>query len=219
MTKHIWVVDDNRYYRESFQDLIEGEAGMEVIHSFSSLEALKAFVPDMQVEDVPDLVMMDVQLDPTIPDKKGGIEGTAFLKSKLPHTSIVMLTVNDAPETIFEALQAGASGYLLKDMSGDQLRDAIYDALKGGMTLPPPVAKCVQTFFQGIGPSKDYKLSDREKEVLQLMSEGLSQKQIAEQLFLSSHTISNHIRNIYVKLHVHTATEAVSLALREQLIS
>ena len=218
MAKKLWIVEDNAYYLEGILGLLEGEADLECTHSFSSLQTLRQFVRGLPVKVTPDLVLMDVQLNDSSSTRHEGITGTAFLKAHFPDTPIVMLTVNDTPDTIFKALQAGASGYLLKDMAWDRIRIAIQDALLGGMMLPGTVAAIVRDFFQDLNSAQDYQLTNREKEVLALMCDGLSQKKVAERLFISTHTVGNHTRNIYSKLHVHSAPEAVSKAIRERLV-
>ena len=218
MAAQLWLVEDNAYYREGILGLLESEHEFDCTGSFSSLEELELYLDSPASGIRPDLVLMDIQLDSAMPDKKGGIRGIALLKSHFPDVPIIMLTVNDKSETIFEALQTGASGYLLKDMPWSQICAALREALLGGMMLPAAVAFSVRDFFQRLSPEGDYQLTEREIEVLGLMCDGLSQKHMAEALFISSHTISNHVRSIYRKLHVHSATEAVSVALRKNLI-
>jgi DNA-binding NarL/FixJ family response regulator len=129
-----------------------------------------------------------------------------------------MLTIRDDAETIYAALRAGASGYLIKNDQVDQIVAAIREAAQGGTLMPAPVARKVLGFFQQQESKPDYGLTEREMEVLQEMTEGYVQKEIADRLFISPSTVNTHIQHIYEKLHVHSGIEAVAKALRERLV-
>jgi len=145
-----------------------------------------------------------------------GIECAARIKALHPRVQIIMITVFDDNDHIFDALCAGASGYLLKASTEGVIIQSITDVMNGGSPMNPAIAKKVITAFTHLRrPSHDLELSKREMEILDLISKGLRNKQISEELCLSPHTIDTHIRNIYDKLHVHTRTEAISkMALR-----
>jgi DNA-binding NarL/FixJ family response regulator len=159
------------------------------------------------------VILLDIKL-PGL----SGIDAIQHLKSRVPETHIIMLTIIDKPETIYAALRAGASGYLLKNSPLTQITAAVREASRGGMLMPSGVAEKVLSFFAQTHTTSDYRLTPREKEVLEQMVLGHSQKEIADQLFISSHTVNCHIQKIYDKLHVHSGVEAVSKALRERLI-
>jgi DNA-binding NarL/FixJ family response regulator len=139
-----------------------------------------------------------------------------------PATHVVVLTVKEADDTVFDALCAGASGYLLKPATGDRIIEAVRTARIGGAPMNAFVARKVLDMFTGAarprGSTGDYGLTDREQEILRLLCEEQTQKEIAAKLFLSPHTVDTHLRNIYGKLHVRSRTGAVGKALRERLI-
>ena len=149
-----------------------------------------------------------------------GLQGIQEIKSLAPATHVVMLTVYDDHDKVFKAICAGASGYLLKDASEEAITQAILDVVQGGAPMHPRVARKVLEVFARIAPQpkKDYRLSEREHEILTLLAKGLMKKEIAEKLTLSYHTVSNHLRSIYDKLHVHSHSGAVAKALRERLL-
>ena len=212
----VWVVEDEPDYLYTMALLLESTPGMCCAGRFSSGEAALSELESKGVDAYPEVVLMDVNM-PGL----GGIASTERLKALLPEVPIVMLTIRDDAETIFEAFRAGASGYLLKDSPIDTITAAIREALGGGMLMPAPVARKVQAFFSergGPAPA-DYGLSPREREVLEKMVEGLSQKEIAAQLFICVSTVNVHVQHIYEKLHVHSSSAAVAKAVRERLVS
>ena len=151
-----------------------------------------------------------------------GIAATRLIKKEFPAVKILMQTVFEDDTKIFEALCAGANGYILKNTSPVKMLEAITDVQNGGVAFNPVVAsKVAKLFQQFIAPlvaTTDYQLSDREKEILNLLTEGLPMPRIAEKIFLSYHTVRDHVKNIYQKLHVASATEAVAKALKEKLV-
>lgn len=163
---------------------------------------------------LPDVVLMDIGL-PGI----DGIEGVRRIKALAPAVQVIMLTVHHDDKKIFEAICAGATGYLLKTVPPEEVIRAIGQVSRGGAPIDSRIARRVLDMFSRLAlPQADYGLRNREKEILQLLVEGLTQKQIAARLYLSPHTIDGHIRNIYAKLQVHTRTGAVAKALKENLI-
>ena len=163
-----------------------------------------------------DVILLDVGLAGVI-----GIDGLPILQKLAPQARIIVLTVFDDPDKVFRAICGRASGYLLKSSEPAVIEQAIRDVVAGGAPMSPTVARRVLDLFNrnfGSPVENDYRLTDRENEVLKLMAEGLIKKEIAAELGVSPHTVHTHLRNIYEKLHVHTRSEAVSKAIREGLV-
>jgi DNA-binding NarL/FixJ family response regulator len=207
----VWLIEDNDIFRATTMRLINHNSDLQCPQSFSSCEdALAALASGPP----PQIIISDVGL-PGI----NGIEGIARIKELAPATQVIMLTVYEEHQKVFDAICAGASGYLLKNSLEATLATAIRDVLQGGAPMTPRVAKFVLERFARIAsPKNDYRLSAREKEILELMARGQVIKIIADQLSLSPHTVNNHLRSIYSKLHVHTRSGAVAKALRENII-
>lgn len=218
----VWLVEDEPAFRETFAYLVEHAAGMRCARTFGRAEDALAALADGATDgaddgDGPDLLLLDVNLP-----GRSGIELAAEAKALRPEARIVMLTIRDDAETIFAALRAGASGYLLKNSPIDGIIAGLQEALDGGMLMPAPVARKVLGFFADApvagGSAEDYGLTEREGEVLSLMVEGLIQKEIADQLCVSPSTVNGHVQRIYGKLHVRSGRAAVAKALRERLV-
>ncbi|MFQ5571191.1 MAG: response regulator transcription factor [Rhodothermales bacterium] len=209
----IWLVEDDSRYRQTIAYLLNHTTGFRCDHVFFTFEELQDLLEGEKPWDPPAVVLLDIGLP-----GRDGIEGARYLKTRLPEVPILMLTGKDEPEIIFEALKAGASGYLLKETHLDEAIAAIRAAVRGGTLLPEPVASKVLQFFSEEPPQTNYGLTQRETQVLCLMSTGLAQKQIADALSISPHTVDNHVRHIYEKLHVRSGLEAVAKALKERLI-
>lgn len=208
----IWVVEDDDEYRSTIAALLNQVSGMTCTRAFSSAETV--LKDGMRASEVPDVVLMDHNL-PGI----SGTECTARLKAAHPDVAVLMLTIRDDADTIFEALRAGASGYLLKNAPIDKIITAIREARDGGMLMPGTVARKVLGFFANADrPTSDYGLTDRERDVLQRMVEGLTQAETAAELFISPATVNNHVQRIYRKLHVNSGNAAVAKAVRERLV-
>lgn len=207
----VWIVEDNTSFRENLGELIRGTPGLHCEHAFASCEkALTA----MEQSVYPDLILMDIGLP-----GMNGIEGVQRVKSLSPETRVVMLTVFDENETIFKAICAGASGYLLKSEPTERIIQSLQEVLNGGAPMNAQIArKVIDMFARLAAPRGDYGLTSREKEILHALVDGLSKKQIADKLFLSFHTIDMHMRGIYSKLQVHTRSGAVAKALKENLL-
>ena len=162
---------------------------------------------------------MDIEMP-----KMNGIEATGFVKQKYPQIKIIMLTVFDNDENIFNAIKAGADGYLLKEVNPKDLHQGILDTMNGGATMTPSIAmKTLKLFrnpidFESVGDCDDIKLTAREVEVLEQLSKGLKYNAIADNLFLSIGTIRKHVENIYAKLQVHNKLEAIQKAKNNNLI-
>lgn len=207
----IWVVEDNDEMRATLVEVIDSDAEMMCSLSFVKCEDA---ITALQKESPPQVILMDIGL----PDMSG-IEGVRHIRAVSPATQILMLTIYEDDANVFESLCAGAAGYLLKSGSTQKIIEAIKEARAGGAPMHAQIAKKVLVMFTKIvSPQADYALTEREKEILNLLISGKPQKQIAEKLFLSPLTIATHMKNIYAKLHVHSRSEAVAKALKERLL-
>lgn len=212
---NVWIVEDEDLYRTEIADLIDETGGMYCPHAFPSCEALIAALEAQTEDELPAIILMDISL----PGGMNGVEGAARVKALLPTTQVIMLTIHEEDDTVFDALRAGASGYLLKNVSEERLIEGIREARRGGVPMTSAIARKVLNLFrQQATPGVDYGLTKREKEILHFLVDGHQLKQIAEELFVSRHTVDSHIRNIYAKLHVHSRARAVVKAVREGLI-
>lgn len=203
-TTTVAIVDDDRGTRELIADQLAVEDGFECVGLYADAEvAIKGILASE-----PDIVLMDINMP-----GMNGIECVSQLKPWLPNTDFVILTVYDEPDFIFQALTAGAVGYLLKRSVGEGLIPALQEASEGGSPMDASIARLVVQSFC-TPPSKADRelaeLSDRQMEILQLLSRGKAYKVIAEELDLSIHTVQTYIRRIYEKLHVHSRGEAVA---------
>jgi len=207
---HIWLIEDNDSFRGALLRLINQQARMQCDQNFSSCEAALAALTK---ETPPDVILLDVGLP-----GMSGLDGIKRLREAAPLVRIIMLTMFDDHDKVFKSICAGASGYLLKTTPKDKITEAIREVLDGGAPMNAQVARMVLEKFATLaGPGGDYGLTDREREVLELMVNGLIKKEIADKLSLSYHTIDTHLRSIYQKLHVHTRAGAVAKAVRERL--
>jgi DNA-binding NarL/FixJ family response regulator len=204
-----WIVEDHDRLRATLREVLELE-GIGCIATFSSCEeALAAAAP----KD-PDVIILDLALP-----GMSGIEGSRRFKERFPACEIVVFTVFDDREKVFEAICAGASGYLLKSDPPERIASAIREVLSGGSPMTPEIARMlVERFSRMPGASSTVGISDREQEVLRLLVDGLAKKEIAARLDLSIHTVDNYVRRLYRKLHVNTIGGAVAKALREGLV-
>jgi len=214
----VWVIEDDSSFRQTLTFLLDNTTGMHCGGAHDDIETALEWIDSYQRRartwPRPDVLLLDINL-PGL----SGIEGLGIIKSKLPNTRIVMLTIRDDANTIVSAFREGASGYLLKNAGVDRIIAAVREAHSGGMLMPAPVARQVLDIFRQQAPQEDYGLTDREKEVLNEMVSGRTQKEIADCLFVSPYTVNTHVQHIYEKLHVHSGTEAVAKAVREQLVN
>ena len=209
---NVWLVEDHEDARRMVARVINRTTTLHCPRAFATCEdALAA----LGREPAPQVILLDVGLP-----GMNGIEGISRIKGLAADTHVIMLTVYDDHEKVFNAICAGASGYLLKTADQDAIIQAIEEVLRGGAPMNPRVARLVLNMFTrlAIPPKHDYGLSPREKEILEFMVRGLIKKEIADQLNLSYHTVDNHLRNIYTKLQVHTRSGAVAKALKEGLL-
>ena len=206
------IIEDQRPVREGLAALINFTPGFACANAFRSMEdALAAPWPQL-----PNVALVDIGLP-----GMSGIDGLRVLRQKYPKVVLLMLTVFEEDQSIFAALCAGASGYLLKKTAPARLLEAIREAAAGGASMSPEIALRVIDFFRAIKPPAyaSYELTPHELRLLKLLVEGYSYKTAAGALGVSTSTINFHIQNIYGKLQVHSKSEAVSKALRERLLS
>jgi len=210
-TIKVAIVEDRRDIREGLAMLINGTEGYRCTSAFRSMEdALEAID-----RDLPDVVLADIGLP-----GMSGIEGIRILKERHHDLAVLMLTVYDDDDRIFDALCAGACGYLLKNTPPARLLASLEEAVTGGSPMSPEIARRVVTLFRDIRPPEkaDYQLTPHEMRLLKLLVDGHNYKTAAKELEVSVNTISFHMRRIYEKLQVHSKSEAVAKALRHRLI-
>jgi DNA-binding NarL/FixJ family response regulator len=205
------IVEDHREFREYLSALISGTQGFECLGSFRSVEEA---LPQLTAH-VPDVMLIDIGLP-----GKNGIEGIRLFKERFPEILFLTLTVHDDDERIFDALCAGAAGYLLKKTQPARLVESVKEAAQGGAPMSPEIARRVIKLFREIRPPQraDYNLTPHELRILRLLVEGHNYKTAATKLGVAPTTINFHLQNIYQKLQVHSKTEAVAKALRNRLI-
>ncbi|MCF8378757.1 MAG: response regulator transcription factor [Bacteroidales bacterium] len=207
---NIWMIEDNSRYRKSLTTVINNTSGMFCSHSFPSCE--DAFLV-IENENLPDIILLDIGLP-----GMSGIEGIQKFRSYSADLPIIILTIHEDNDTVFDALCEGASGYLLKDSSQEKIVASIKEVLAGGAPLNMRIAHKVLKLFSRIKVKKsDYGLTTREKEILKLIVAGNTKQQVADKLFLSFHTVNTHLKNIYTKLHVNTIAGVVSKVYKEDL--
>lgn len=204
--KNIIIIEDNPDIRNGFQLLINSTGKYHVSHTFESCELAFENIASIK----PDIVLMDIDLP-----GMNGIEGTKYIKSILPKTEILIITIFENSNRVFEGLCAGASGYLTKNSNHIQLLSALEEILAGGAPMSANIARMVAQSFV---VQNNHLLSDRETDVLKLLVEGKSYKTIADNLFISLSTVKFHIKNIYIKLQVSSKEDAISKAKSEKLV-
>jgi len=212
------IVDDHALFRRGLEMVLAAEDDIELVGEASD----GAEAVEKAAESLPDVVLMDIRMP-----KSSGIEACRAMKEAAPSSKIVILTISDEEEDLFEAIRAGASGYLLKDIPLDEVADVVR-AVHGGQSLiNPSMAGKLLTEFATLAKRDDEeraqqvpapKLTDREMQVLKLVARGMNNRDIAKELFISENTVKNHVRNILEKLQIHSRMEAVMIAVREKLI-
>ena len=212
----VLIVDDHALFRRGLQMVLEGEADIDVVGEASdgheAIERAEATTPDV--------VLMDVRMP-----KRSGIEATRTIKDTLPSTKILMLTISDEEADLYEAIKAGASGYLLKEISIEEVASAVRQVQAGQSLISPSMASKLLNEFAAMVKRRDERtqvpgprLTERELEVLKLVAKGMNNRDIGSELFISENTVKNHVRNILEKLHLHSRMEAVVYAVREKLL-
>lgn len=216
----VLIVDDHALYRRGLQTVLATEDGIDVVgEAADGNEAV-----DLAEETVPDVIVMDVGMP-----KRGGIEACRVIKQRIPSARIIMLTSSDDEENLFEAVRAGANGYLLKDVPPEEVAAGIRGVFHGQSLLSPMMASKLLTEFANMSrhtaaapaPSPELelpRLTDRELGILRLVARGRLNREIARELFISENTVRNHIRNILDKLQMHSRMEAAMYAVRQRLI-
>jgi len=210
-TLKVGIIEDQPQIREGLRALIDGTNGYRCVGSFGSMEEALAKVD----YELPDVLLVDIGLP-----GMSGIEGTRRLKDRHPALAVLMLTVYDDDRRIFDAMCAGACGYLLKKTPPARLLESVKEVVGGGAPMSPEVARRVVALFREIRPPEraDYQLTAHEIRILALLVEGHNYKTAADELGVSINTIRFHMRSIYEKLQVHSKSEAVSKALRSRII-
>jgi NarL family two-component system response regulator LiaR len=208
----VLIVDDHTLFRRGVRKMLEAEEDMQVVGEASTgREALQ-----ITREQMPDVVLMDIQM----PDMDG-IEATRIMHSEMPHVGIVFVTMYENDEYVFRGIQAGGRGYILKDADPETMLRAIRAVSNGESLLGPTIALKVMHRFAGIEKTPSSvvaQLTPRETEVLKLIAEGMSNKEIAARLLISEKTVKNHINNILSKLHLYDRTQATIYAIRTGIV-
>jgi DNA-binding NarL/FixJ family response regulator len=200
------IVEDDDVLREAITFLLGSTEGIQVVGSYGTGEQALADV----AENPPNIVLMDILL-PGI----SGIECLKRMRQILPDVNVVMLTVLEENEKVFQSLMAGAHGYILKKAPREKLTEAIREVWNGGAPMTPQIARQVLEFFSVLPRASEVELlTRRENEILDLLAKGHTHKEIADSLFISPATVRTHLKNIYEKLHVHSRSEAVAKLLR-----
>jgi two-component system NarL family response regulator len=212
----VLVVDDHALFRRGLEMVLAQETDVEVVGEASDgSEAVSK-----ATELLPDIVLMDIRMP-----GRGGIEACSAVKEVVPSSKIIMLTISDEEADLYEAIKAGASGYLLKEIPIEEVADAIRTVWSGQSRISPSMASKLLNEFASMTKVSEERpqvpvprLTDREMEVLRLVAKGMNNRDIAKELYISENTVKNHIRNILEKLHLHSRMEAVVYAVREKMI-
>ncbi len=212
----VLVVDDHALFRRGLEMVLEQEPDIEVVgEAGDGSQAVQK-----SIETAPDIVLMDVRMP-----RGSGIEACLAIKEAVPSAKIIMLTISDEELDLYEAIKAGATGYLLKEISIEEVASAIRAVQNGQSLISPSMASKLLTEFAIMVKRGDEKeqvptprLTDREMEVLRLVARGLNNRDIAKELFISENTVKNHVRNILEKLQLHSRMEAVVYVVREKLL-
>src|SRR6266567_4269870 len=212
------IVDDHALFRRGLEIVLVTEPDIEVVGEASDgTEAV-----ERAAASLPDVVLMDVRMP-----RSSGIEACRAIKDVAPSARIIILTMSDEEEDLFDAIKAGASGYLLKDIPLDQVAEAVRSVHGGQSLISPSMAGKLLTEFASLARRDDHeppqqlpppKLTDREMQVLKLVARGMNTRDIGKELFISDNTVKNHVRNILEKLQIHSRMEAVMVAVRDKLI-
>ena len=211
-TIRVVIFEDNSSLRRGLSTLINGSIGFECTGAFGNCENLIKNITDTK----PDVVLMDIEMP-----GMNGIEAVKILKPQFPEIKILMETIFEDDEKVFHSICSGAEGYILKNTPPAQILSAIREIYEGGAPMSPSIASKVLSMFKA-GTSfrlnENYNLTEREREVLKYLVEGMSYKAVAEKCFVSLDTISSHVKNIYKKLQVHSKSEAVGKALKGKIV-
>ncbi|HEX2499596.1 MAG: response regulator [Actinomycetes bacterium] len=212
----VLVVDDHVLFRRGLQMVLAQEPDIDLVGEAGDGAQAVSRAADL----LPDVVLLDIRMP-----KRSGIEACAGIKEVVPSSRILMLTISDEEADLYDAIKAGASGYLLKEISTDEVSAAIRAVAGGQSLISPSMASKLLSEFASMIKTKDEReqvpaprLTDRELEVLRLVARGMNNREIAKELFISENTVKNHIRNILEKLQLHSRMEAVVYAVREKIL-
>ena len=212
----VLVADDQALFRRGLDVVLGAEKDIKVIAEAADGEAAIARAAEL----APDVVLMDVRMP-----RVNGIEASRRIRELLPSTRILMLTISDEEDDLYEAVKAGANGYLLKEISVEEVPEAIRAVAQGQSLISPSMASKLLKEFNALTRKAEERhqypapaLTARELEVLRLVARGMTNREIADELYISENTVKNHVRNILEKLHLHTRMEAVIYAVRERLL-
>lgn len=213
----VLIVDDHALFRRGLELVLGSESDLDVVGEAGDGITAVAKVDEL----LPDVVLMDVRMP-----KASGIEATRMIRSRHSDVKILMLTVSDEAEDLYESVKAGANGYLLKEVSIEEVAEAVRAVARGQSLVSPSMTSKLLTEFNSLAlraeerrRSNEPRLTDRELEVLRLVAQGHSNREVAEALFIAENTVKNHVRNILEKLHLHSRMEAVVYAMREKLLA
>ncbi|MGM9476560.1 response regulator transcription factor [Pedobacter sp. GSP4] len=208
MSQHLRIVliEDDDILRMGYESLLTDVAEFSVVNSYASYDLAKKQL----TADQPDVILLDIQMPGT-----NGLQALPFIKKALPHTNIIILTVFDSPELVFEALTMGAGGYLTKNSSAAKIIDAVKEVSTGGGAMSTNVARIVMHSFQ---KNLDSPLTKRETEILDRIANGQTKSQIANDLFIDQETVRSHVKNIYIKLDVNSKSDAIKTAKEKRFI-
>ncbi len=212
----VLIADDQALFRRGIYVVLGTEDMIEVVAEAEDGEEAVAKAE----ETAPDVIVMDVRMP-----RLSGIEATRRIRDALPTTKILMLTVSDEEDDLYEAIKAGANGYLLKEISVEEVAEGIRAVVRGQSLISPSMASKLLSEFSALSRRASAQeqlpapvLTARELEVLRLVARGMSNKEVADELFISENTVKNHVRNILEKLHLHSRMEAVMYAVRRRLL-
>jgi len=208
----VCIFEDNTPLRESLFNLVDASDGFICVGAFANCEDVITKVSSVR----PDVILMDIEM-PVV----NGIDAVRIVKEKFPEVKILMETIFEEDEKVFQSICNGAEGYILKNTPPDEILDAIKEIHEGGAPMTPGIAlKVMRMFKQNLSVNKDdsFNLSSREKEILKCLVEGMSYKLIAANCFISIDTVHGHIKNIYKKLQVHSKSEAVIKAIKGRMV-
>ncbi len=212
----VLIVDDHALFRRGLELVLSQEEDIDVVgEATDGVEAV-----ERATELVPDVVLMDVRMP-----RASGIEAARAIRDRFPATKVIMLTVSDDERDLYESVLAGANGYLLKEVSIEEVADAVRAVARGHSLISPSMASKLLQEFNELARRVEERqratsprLTERELEVLKLVAKGLSNREIAGELYIAENTVKNHIRNVLEKLNLHSRMEAVVYAMREKLL-
>lgn len=215
MIKTVAIVDDKPMLIQSLKEGLELFEDIQLVFTANNGKEALEELTILRSSELPDVILMDIEMP-----LMNGIEATAAVKKQFPQVKVLMLTVFDQDDKIFDAVLAGANGYLLKEEKVHKVVEAVEDVLDGGAPMSSSIAFKTLKLLRGQNPAtqstKDFQLTKREVEILENLVEGLTYQKIAEKLFISPKTVRKHIENIYQKLHVHSKVEAVQVAMKNR---